>query len=255
MNLPRISLGVAVLALVVALAGWAMQWRATQELRGAFAALESRSMGVPSTGSRTEGGSGAGTTSLGGAGTAVVSGTEIAQMRDNIEKLKTRTQALGRMALQQVANNAPLDLRPASAWKNAGRGTPSAAIETLFWASDGGEVETLAASILLEPDAREKALALLARLPDAVRAQYDTPEKFIALFMAREGDARAMQVLTENISGNDALVNVRAQRGDGKTKEDGYVFRRSPDGWRLVVPAKSVDKFGNKLTKPDKKKG
>ena len=72
--------------------------------------------------------------------------------------------------------------------------------------------------------------------------------------MAREGDIRAMQVLSENVAGNDALVNVRAQKGDGKTKEDGYSFRRVENGWQLVVPGKAVEKYGKKLTEPEKKK-
>jgi hypothetical protein len=183
-----------------------------------------------------------------------VDAAELAQMRADIEQLKTRTQALGRMAIRGVEAAAPLDLRPAGAWKNSGRATPSAAMETLFWASDGGDVETLAASILLEPDAREKVEAILARLPAEARVRYDTPEKFVALFMAREGDIRAMQVLGENVAGGDALVNVRAQKSDGKTKEEGYPFRQVNDGWRYVVTAKAADKYGKQLTEAEKKK-
>ena len=253
MNTNRLTLVLAVVALVVALAGFGLQWRINQEMQSALVTLgaqraDSEPMGAGSRGSAPN-------NPAEMRDGARIGPAELAVMRDDIEKLKTRTQALGRMAMRSVEGAMPLDLRPASAWKNLGRQTAAAAMETFFWASEGGDVETLAASILLEPDAREKALAILARMPEATRALYDTPEKFIALFMARDGDIRAMQVLDENVAGQDALVNVRAQKGDGKTKEDGYVFRRVGDGWQLVVPGKAVDKYGKKLTEPDKKKG
>lgn len=137
--------------------------------------------------------------------------------------------------------------------KNAGRGTPEAAAESLMWASDSGDLDVLANSILLDAAARERAAAILARLPDATRQTYDTPETLVALLLARDADARAMQVLGANTAGDDALVSLRLQKDDGKTKEEGYQFRRTSDGWRLVVPGKAVDRMGKKLTDPPRK--
>lgn len=179
--------------------------------------------------------------------------TELERLRAELNELKTRTQALANRAVNPGGTMVPLALSPSSAWKNSGRSTPSSAAETMMWAVDSGDVEALAGSIYLDQAAREKAAAILARMSESVRATYDTPEKLVALLLAREGDVRAMQVLSENKAGDEALVNMRLQKDDGKTKEEGIQFRRTPDGWRMTVSGKAVDKMGKKLAEPPKK--
>lgn len=179
--------------------------------------------------------------------------TELVRLRDEVNELRARTAALAQQAARGAPGSTPLDLRPASAWRQSGKATPSDAAESLFWAADSGDLNLLANSIVLDPAAKEKAEAILARLPLETRTAYDTPEKLIALLLARDVDARAMQILGENKAGDDALVNLRLQKDDGKTKDEGYQFRRTSDGWRLVIPGKAVDKFGKKLTNPPKK--
>jgi hypothetical protein len=177
---------------------------------------------------------------------------ELARLRAEMSVLKVRMQELAIAVKQGAAGSAPLNLVPASGWKNAGKNSPEAAAESFMWASDSGDLDVLAGSILLDAAAREKAAAILARLPEATRQAYDTPEKLVALLLARDSDARAMQVLGANTAGDDALVSLRLQKDDGKTKDEGYQFRRTTDGWRLVVPGKAVDKMGKKLTDPPK---
>jgi hypothetical protein len=178
---------------------------------------------------------------------------ELARLRADLSVLKVRTQELALAVKQGPGGAAPLNLVPAIGWKNAGKGSPEAAAESLLWASDSGDLDVLAGSIVLDADAREKAAAILARLPEATRQTYDTPEKLMALLLARDTDARAMQVLGANTAGDDALVSLRLQKDDGKTKDEGYQFRRTADGWRLVVPGKAVDRLGKKLTESPKK--
>lgn len=124
-----------------------------------------------------------------------------------------------------------------------------------MWATDSGNVDELAKSITLDQAAREKAEAILSRMSDTVRATYDTPEKLVALLLARETDIQAMQVLGESTAGDDALVNMRLMKQDGKTKEEGMQFRRTSDGWRMNVTGKAMDKMGKKLTDLPKKDG
>jgi hypothetical protein len=241
-----VALGLTVVVGVVTAAGFFHQRTVNAELRAELAALR-------------RAGTGETPAAAGGARVAVASDAvranergELARLRAEVSLLKVRTQELAG-AVKQGGAAAPLALVPASGWKNAGRGTPEAAAESFFWASDSGDLEVLAHSILLDAAAREKATAILARLPEATRKTYDTPEKLVALLLARETDARAMQVLGANLAGDDALVNLRLQKYDGKTKDEGYQFRRSGDGWRLVVPGKAVDKLGKKLSEPPKK--
>ena len=249
MNSNRLTLGVSTLTFLVVVAGFAWQWRINQELRLAIELLEATGGVAPKDGIKND------RTADGAAGPKRIGLDELTQMRDDIEQLKTRTQAVARLVVRNAEGAVLLNLRPSSAWKNSGRSTPTTAIETLLMAADGGDVDTLAASILLDDEAREKAQAILDRLPEAARATYGTPEKLIALLMARDADIRAMQVLSENQANNDALVNVRLQKGDGKTKDEGYSFRRDGDGWRMVIPGKAVEKYGKKLSEPAKKGG
>ena len=182
--------------------------------------------------------------------------TELARLREEVNELRARTAALARLSIRAAESSLPpLNLMPSSSWKNAGRSTPASAAETFFWATDSGNVEVLAGAITLDQAAREKAEAILARMPDSVRVTYDTPEKLVALLLARESDIRAMQVLGENSSGDEALVNLRMLKDDGKTKDEGLQFRRSSDGWRMNVTGKVVDKMGKKLTDQPKKDG
>ena len=62
-------------------------------------------------------------------------------------------------------------------------------------------------------------------------------------------------MLGENSAGDDALVNLRLLKEDGKTKDEGMPFRRTSDDWRANITGKVVDKMGRKLSEPPKKDG
>jgi len=247
MNLNKLTFAIVVVLFAVVVGGFGLQWRMNTAI---WQTLEN-------TGSSSSIGAGPG---------AMVSGepriatdqerTEIKRLREEVNELRARTAALARIAVRPAESSSPaLNLQPAGAWKNAGRSTPASAAETLLWATDSGNVDELAKSITLDQAAREKAEAILARMNDSVRANYDTPEKLVALLLARETDIQAMQVLGESTAGDDALVNMRLMKQDGKTKEEGMQFRRTSDGWRMNVTGKAMDKMGKKLTEPPKKDG
>ncbi len=240
-------MGLAITALAVSIGVGVWQWAVSRELRELVRELEERGAVVAKDTTAVVNGP--------AAGLAPASAVEVAKLREEIERLSARTQAVARLAVKNSEGAVLLNLRPAGAWKNSGRGSPASAIETLLWAADGGDVEALASSILLDDEAKARAQAILDRLPEAARLNYGTPEKLIALLMARDADIRAMQVLSESRNENEALVNVRVQKGDGKTKDEGYAFRQVGDAWRLVIPGKAVDKYGKKLTEPPKKGG
>lgn len=246
MRLERLALGTVGTLIIVALAAIWQQRETSAEMRRQIDDLQ-RALGRGANGAPASEAS----VSVSGVGVSANERGELARLRAEISVLKMRTQELA-IAVKQ-GGNAPLNLVPASGWKNAGRDSPEAAAESFMWASDSGDLAALANTILLDATAREKASAILARLPDSARATYDTPEKLVALLLARDTDARAMQVLGANTAGDDALVSLRLQKDDGKTKDEGYQFKRTSDGWRLVVPGKAVDKMGKKLTDSPKK--
>ena len=88
-----------------------------------------------------------------------------------------------------------------------------------------------------------------------MKKTYDTPEKLVALLLARETDIRAMPVLGASAAGHAALVNMRLLKDDGKTKAEGMQFLRTPDGWRANITGKVVDKMGKKLAELPQKDG
>jgi len=245
-NLSKVTLGVVAVLFVVVVAGFTLQWQTNNALWQSIENSQGPLVGRASTP----------VSSVESRSARASDKTDLARLREEVSELRARTAALARLSVRAAESSSPpLNLMPSSSWKNAGRSTPASAAETFFWATDSGNVEVLAGAITLDQAAREKAEAILARMPDSVRVTYDTPEKLVALLLARESDIRAMQVLGENTSGEEALVNLRMLKDDGKTKDEGLQFRRSSDGWRMNVTGKVVDKMGKKLTDQPKKDG
>ena len=181
----------------------------------------------------------------------------LAQLREEIVALRKSTQDLTRLAqaaqaLKALGNNSDAvatKLIPANAWKNAGKGTPEATTETILWAAVGGEVDTLAQALTFTASAREKADTWFAGLSENTRQQYGSPEKVIALMIARDAAAlTGMQVLGQKeVSVDDVGMRVRFASDQGKVKDESFLMHRSADGWRMVLPDSTVEKFARQL--------
>lgn len=141
------------------------------------------------------------------------------------------------LGLPAEANSSTSGLTRSESWRNAGRQTPSAAFETLEWALDRGETDSLAASFAFEPEVKIKLDELFAHLSPEVRANYHTPESLIALLVAGTSKGpQAFQVLNESFDGPDsATVRARVQESNGKIREDNFPLRRDADGWKAVI--------------------
>lgn len=170
--------------------------------------------------------------------------SEIAQLRARLAA-KTATSSAGAPEFR------PSEPVQANAWNNVGRSSPEAVLETALWAAAGGEVDTLADTLLLETDARTRAEALLASLPPAVRATYGTPERLVALLTAREVPLGSMQFIARMERGADVLLRVRLQQPDGSAVTKSLVARGTPGNWRLVVPAGAINHFEAVLRGPE----
>jgi hypothetical protein len=182
------------------------------------------------------------------------------RLRAEIETLKTnaeRPRPAQESKAPPLAAKSPAMFIPASDWKNVGRATPAAAFETALWAAVGGDIDALAAGMSFEAGAREKADAILAKLPPDLRAQYSTPEKLVALFTAKDVPLdSAMRVLAEGrMSENDVRLAVMFEVGNQKTEpaatkrvpvrqERELALRREGNNWKLVVPGTAVEKYG-----------
>lgn len=151
-------------------------------------------------------------------------------------------------------------LKPAESFTNAGRQTAAAALETMQWATNGGNVAVMAEGISLPPETRKKAEALFARLPEDKRVQYGTADEFIATLMAGTTQVAGMQVMNEKpgavaMGFDPALasdpsyrtLHMQTQYVDGRVREGDVVFQQTSTGWHTVVPAWLVDKAAEML--------
>ena len=75
------------------------------------------------------------------------------------------------------ASAPPLTWVPASAWRNAGRLTPKAALETILWASADGDVNAVANAISLGATARANAEKILRVYRKLIAKRWVAPNK------------------------------------------------------------------------------
>lgn len=139
---------------------------------------------------------------------------------------------------------------PAAEWKNAGAATPMATLESVLWAAAGGDVDAFASLLLIETGKTlPAARALLATLPEAMRAQYGTPEKLIAFLAIKDVPLGAANVRKWSADPADrmAQTSVILEAVDGKKKEANLAFVHQGDGWKLLVMEGVVAKYAAQL--------
>ena len=187
--------------------------------------------------------------------------SELRKLREEIGALRKSTQELTQFAqaaqaaaalkgLGATETTVPTKLTAAEDLRNAGKGTPEAATETLLWAAFSGDVDTLSNALVFTPTAREKAKAWFSSLSEATQKEYGSPEKVMALMIANDAAGLSgMQVIGQKeVSPDNVGVRVRFGSTDGLTKDDNLLMRRVSDGWRMVVPDAAVEKFARKLS-------
>lgn len=258
------SIGVGVVVLALGAAAFYAQHRDTAGLRREIELLRTEIQGAM-TAARASEAAPVSTRTGGGtdsdvADRAVTAGErdDIARLREEIVALRKSTVALTQFAqnaqaaqtLAKSSNSVATKLVPVSEWKNAGKGTPEASTETVFWAAVGGDVETLASALTFTDSARAKADAWFAGLSEGTRQQYGSPEKVLALMIARDAEGvSGMQVIGQKqIASGDVGLRLRFANADGKTKDETFLMRQSGDGWRMVLPDGAVEKYAGQLS-------
>jgi hypothetical protein len=152
---------------------------------------------------------------------------ELAQLRARITELKARPEGV-----------VDSEIKRRDAWKDAGRATPEAAIETFIWAATHDRFDSLAASFVFGEETKKEADAFFAKLSPEIRAKYETPERLFAPYVvsgAKQREVDAMQVLEVRDGSLPDEANVRywVRFPDGTGHEDTLPFRKIGDGWRM----------------------
>jgi len=135
----------------------------------------------------------------------------------------------------------PGDWTPAAAWQNRGRATPVAALETMLWASAGGDLTALKDVLAFDAASQALAATAFANLPASDRQQLATPADLLAMIVAGNVPLdSALIVARQQLGDAEVLEYMRLKDQSGVTRQVCLTARRLPDGWRLQVPAETV---------------
>src|SRR6478736_4809377 len=159
----------------------------------------------------------------------------------------------------------------ASTWHNAGRSTPRATLSTLLAAATGGDLAILRDALDFDDANRAKARAWFDSLPVASRLLYGTPEELVAgvtlsnippthaqvswLHQADADHAIMGLLLAEPASAAPSPLAYQPAVGNfppGLVGSSAYRvvvldLHRTPDGWRVKVPATAIDRLAQQL--------
>ncbi|PTX96601.1 PDZ domain-containing protein [Opitutus sp. ER46] len=128
-------------------------------------------------------------------------------------------------------------LAPGSAaplWRNAGRASAMACLETLLWARHRHDPDAIA--VCLDPDdpALEPMRVLFAALPESGRAYYRSPARMLAVFVSQEmppAETKSRQTSLRSDRASCALELRFAEPTDVRTLRRVFRFVRRGDTW------------------------
>lgn len=136
-------------------------------------------------------------------------------------------------------------------YRNAGQATPVAAMQTLAWACDRGDMEVMEKLQVFDPAAREKAMPHFSTLPPEIRARWATIEAMSAALYISDGmhhpypGAEVLeQAEFETISPTRVRLHLPGANGHG------YEFQLTTEGWKLAVTMAVVDDYIRQSAKP-----
>jgi hypothetical protein len=121
--------------------------------------------------------------------------------------------------------------------RDRGAATARDTAMTFAWALDVSDPEAIGKLIYFDAPPRAKAGEILATMPDAIHAQYPTPEAFYGLLLAASS-------LTGPPPGPELLekaVFVELQPGRVEMRPPGHQYQQRPDGWKYVMPLDGVE--------------
>jgi hypothetical protein len=178
----------------------------------------------------------------------------VARLREELAALRHR--AAGTAATREA--RAPEPARPSlvgnvlafSLWRNAGRATPEATLETGLWASVNGDIDTLTGLLLFDAEARNEAGALFARLPTALQQEFVSPERLVAVLAAKDVPLGSAAILNQYPAEQETKVAAQIFDAEGKHRMALLSLRSDEAGWRFVVPANAVKRYAAWLRGP-----
>lgn len=178
---------------------------------------------------------------------------ELARLRGEVTALKARETNVvaaanakaSRKAETKTADAAdasPGGLLLAKEMKNVGLRDPASAYQTLQWAKINGDTNAIY-NALAWADKRTQAEveAVFAGAPEAVRAKYGSADEFMLHLSDRSKPHEdrdilvSSRILDENVSGDEASLQVQYNWADGSTTTGPLTFVRIGNDWRQAL--------------------
>lgn len=127
--------------------------------------------------------------------------------------------------------------------RNHGIATPQEAALTFAWAGDVCDPDEFAKIIYFDPKAREAAANMLAGMPEEIRAQYPTLERFYGMLLAAsclEAPPPTAEMLERMMTTVEIGPGRAASRRVG-TERNMHEYQLTESGWKYVLPESGVN--------------
>jgi len=193
---------------------------------------------------------------------------EAGALRREIAELRARAAAAGgrsalpattaatAVAVAPVAHPAPpvadaTPPPPLPIYRNEGRASARAALQTLAWASDRGDVAAVQDMLVFDDVARVKAQRFFESLPPEARGSWRTVDDMAAMLITKSGmeapfpAADILDAVELETIGPD-----RARMRMHGTRRDGAEFQRTSAGWSYVITEAMVDRYMRQAANP-----
>lgn len=173
---------------------------------------------------------------------ARVHASDSAALREKAKAPVVREPSSPTPSVEKVDNAAPPRTEPD--YRNAGNATPQAALQTIAWACDQGDVAAVMRLIQFDDAARTRALAFMSELPKEARERWPTPEAMGATLLVDAGIRNPFPhatvldtVSTEKISGERVKLSLPGtRRADSE-------YQLTSEGWKYAITSESVDAY------------
>src|SRR5204863_6898234 len=179
--------------------------------------------------------------------------TELARLRGELAALKareTKAEAVGKVKGSTKAESKTADAAQASTGKlllaeemrNVGFADPASTYQTLQWAKMKGDTNVIFDAVAWgDQRSRAEVEAVFAAAPEAVRAKYGSADEFMLHLFDRSKPHEdrdilvSSRILEQNVSGEDASLQIEYNWADGSTMTGPMRFVRIGNDWRQAL--------------------
>jgi hypothetical protein len=133
---------------------------------------------------------------------------------------------------------------PMRTYRDAGQATPTATLQTMAWACDQGDVESMERLFIFDEDVKAKANSLYLGLPEGLRAEWRSVEAFAAAIIVHNG-------IEQPYPGSEVLVlaKIKPITAERVIVElpgavvSGLIFQHTAEGWKYVISEAVVSDY------------